>query len=121
MFGLLVLRGSVALRPLQRGQASSMLCSLQNSVTAAEFSVEPASLHAKLVDAVTMSVVEVDNVTEGFDECFGGLVFGHDPVAITGADVLEDEPTGKTSHRYGGDFALIVNGDDLAGVVGFDA
>ena len=80
-----------------------------------------ACIHSKLVHTVTVSVVEIDDVTQGFDKCFGGLVFGHDPVAVAGADVLEDEPAGETSDRYGGDFSLIVDGDDLAGVLRFNS
>ena len=80
-----------------------------------------ACVHAKLVDPVAMSIVEVDDVTEGFDECCGGFVFGHNPMAIAGADVFEDEPACKTSYGYGGDLALVIDGDNLTGVVGFDA
>ena len=79
-----------------------------------------ACVHAKLVDAMAVHVVEVDDVAEGFDKGCSRLIFGQDAVAVAGADVFENEPASETSDGYRGDLALVVDGEDLPGIVRFN-
>ena len=57
-----------------------------------------ASVHAYFVDSMTVRVVKVDDMADGFDEGFSGFVFGHNSVAKASAEVFENEPASEASN-----------------------
>ena len=56
-----------------------------------------AGVHAYFVDSVTVGVVKIDDMADGFDEGVSGFIFCHDSVAKAGVEIFEDEPAGETS------------------------
>ena len=57
-----------------------------------------AGVHAYFVNAMTVGVVEIDNVADGFDESVARFVFLHNSVTETGTQIFENKPAGEASN-----------------------
>ena len=49
------------------------------------------------VNSMSVRVVKINNVADGFDEGVSRFVFGHYSVAETGEEIFEYEPAGEAS------------------------